>query len=159
MKASLMEGLMFKSSNLLILSGGQRRDRTADAGLSGPRSATRDGEAAKEQECEAYQYFLWRSTPLPKRILGNAFLCGRKRVKNRKYWGIPAGFQIHSTKENRSQTKWRRERDSNPRSPFRLSGFQDRLFQPLTHPSGGDYLCTRLAGNRAPLRYLRESNR
>jgi hypothetical protein len=30
---------------------------------------------------------------------------------------------------------WRRERDSNPRSPFRLSGFQDRLFQPLTHPS------------------------
>jgi hypothetical protein len=33
-------------------------------------------------------------------------------------------------------TKWRRERDSNPRSPFRLSGFQDRLFQPLTHPSG-----------------------
>jgi hypothetical protein len=34
-------------------------------------------------------------------------------------------------------TKWRRERDSNPRSPFRLSGFQDRLFQPLTHPSAG----------------------
>ena len=30
---------------------------------------------------------------------------------------------------------WRRERDSNPRSPLRLSGFQDRLFQPLTHPS------------------------
>ena len=32
-------------------------------------------------------------------------------------------------------TKWRRERDSNPRSPLGLSGFQDRLFQPLTHPS------------------------
>jgi hypothetical protein len=30
---------------------------------------------------------------------------------------------------------WRRERDSNPRSPLGLSGFQDRLFQPLTHPS------------------------
>src|SRR5258708_2843685 len=30
---------------------------------------------------------------------------------------------------------WRRERDSNPRYPFRYSGFQDRLFQPLTHPS------------------------
>ena len=32
---------------------------------------------------------------------------------------------------------WRRERDSNPRSPSGLSGFQDRLFQPLTHPSAG----------------------
>src|SRR5689334_10515526 len=31
--------------------------------------------------------------------------------------------------------KWRRERDSNPRYPFRYSGFQDRLFQPLTHLS------------------------
>jgi hypothetical protein len=31
--------------------------------------------------------------------------------------------------------KWRRERDSNPRSPLGLSGFQDRLFQPLTHLS------------------------
>ena len=30
---------------------------------------------------------------------------------------------------------WRRERDSNPRYPFGYSGFQDRLFQPLTHPS------------------------
>ncbi len=33
--------------------------------------------------------------------------------------------------------QWRRERDSNPRSPLGLSGFQDRLFQPLTHPSAG----------------------
>jgi hypothetical protein len=54
-------------------------------------------------------------------------------------------------------TKWRRERDSNPRSPFRLSGFQDRLFQPLTHPSTAYY--RRLAGNRTPLRYLKASNR
>src|ERR1035438_8985656 len=30
---------------------------------------------------------------------------------------------------------WRRERDSNPRYPFGYIGFQDRLFQPLTHPS------------------------
>ena len=30
---------------------------------------------------------------------------------------------------------WRRERDSNPRYPFRHSGFQDHPFQPLTHPS------------------------
>ena len=31
--------------------------------------------------------------------------------------------------------QWRRERDSNPRYGFPYSGFQDRLFQPLTHPS------------------------
>ena len=30
---------------------------------------------------------------------------------------------------------WRRERDSNPRAPFGANGFQDRRFQPLTHPS------------------------
>ena len=30
---------------------------------------------------------------------------------------------------------WRRERDSNPRYGFPYSGFQDRPFQPLTHPS------------------------
>src|SRR6187455_1082748 len=49
------------------------------------------------------------------------------------------------TLEGRAQTKlralrarsevWRRERDSNPRNGFPFSGFQDRLFQPLTHPS------------------------
>src|SRR5208283_4597541 len=33
------------------------------------------------------------------------------------------------------QTAWRRERDSNPRYGFPYIGFQDRLFQPLTHPS------------------------
>ncbi len=27
------------------------------------------------------------------------------------------------------------ERDSNPRCPFEHKGFQDRRFQPLTHPS------------------------
>ena len=32
-------------------------------------------------------------------------------------------------------TLWRRERDSNPRYPFRHNGFQDRRYQPLTHPS------------------------
>ena len=30
---------------------------------------------------------------------------------------------------------WRRRRDSNPRGPFEPNGFQDRRFQPLTHPS------------------------
>ena len=34
-----------------------------------------------------------------------------------------------------SEGIWRRERDSNPRYGFPYSGFQDRLFQPLTHPS------------------------
>jgi hypothetical protein len=34
------------------------------------------------------------------------------------------------------KTWWRRERDSNPRYGFPYIGFQDRLFQPLTHPSG-----------------------
>ena len=33
-------------------------------------------------------------------------------------------------------TEWRRGRDSNPRDPFGPNGFQDRRFQPLTHPSG-----------------------
>ena len=33
-------------------------------------------------------------------------------------------------------SNWRRERDSNPRAPFSANGFQDRRFQPLTHPSG-----------------------
>src|SRR5882672_12303311 len=30
---------------------------------------------------------------------------------------------------------WRIGRDSNPRDPFEPNGFQDRRFQPLTHPS------------------------
>ena len=30
---------------------------------------------------------------------------------------------------------WRRGWDSNPRDPFGSNGFQDRRFQPLTHPS------------------------
>ena len=34
-----------------------------------------------------------------------------------------------------AEVRWRRERDSNPRYGFPYSGFQDRLFQPLTHPS------------------------
>ena len=36
-----------------------------------------------------------------------------------------------------SMQSWRRERDSNPRCPFEHNGFQDRRFQPLTHPSAG----------------------
>ena len=42
-------------------------------------------------------------------------------------------------------TCWRRERDSNPRYGFPYSGFQDRLFQPLTHPSAAcSHYCTRI---------------
>jgi hypothetical protein len=44
---------------------------------------------------------------------------------------------------------WRRERDSNPRYPFRYNGFQDRRYQPLTHPSAGLQGCLQLYGQRA----------
>ncbi len=44
-------------------------------------------------------------------------------------------FEKAKTKE------WRRGRDSNPRYPFGYSGFQDRLFQPLTHPSARARWC------------------
>jgi hypothetical protein len=37
--------------------------------------------------------------------------------------------------ERKTQIGWRRGRDSNPRDPFGPNGFQDRRFQPLTHPS------------------------
>lgn len=36
----------------------------------------------------------------------------------------------------RWENRWRRERDSNPRSGEPESGFQDRRLQPLGHPSG-----------------------
>ena len=48
--------------------------------------------------------------------------------------------------------QWRRERDSNPRCPFRHNGFQDRRYQPLTHPSAGKgtvFDCT----SKRPLRH------
>ena len=57
---------------------------------------------------------------------------GRGMSGIRAFWQI---FALSSEKKRQLQTVWRRERDSNPRSPFGLSGFQDRLFQPLTHPS------------------------
>ena len=48
---------------------------------------------------------------------------------------FPAIFRSTQASFSALQTAWRRERDSNPRYPFRYIGFQDRLFQPLTHPS------------------------
>ena len=50
----------------------------------------------------------------------------------RRSFGLPAGLPRPQITENK---RWRRERDSNPRYGFPYSGFQDRLFQPLTHPS------------------------
>ena len=62
--------------------------------------------------------------------------CGRERS------GSPAGEILSERSESKDLLLrkircriWRRERDSNPRYPFRYSGFQDRLFQPLTHLS------------------------
>jgi hypothetical protein len=72
--------------------------------------------------------------------------------KKPEFAGISAGFSFVGAEGRAEKTKWRRERDSNPRSPFRLSGFQDRLFQPLTHPSAVLFY-RRLAGNGASLRY------
>jgi hypothetical protein len=57
------------------------------------------------------------------------------RLRNARNTGISQIFALSSEEKQQLQTVWRRERDSNPRSPFGLSGFQDRLFQPLTHPS------------------------
>src|SRR6185369_14075953 len=37
----------------------------------------------------------------------------------------------------RSEGDWRRGRDSNPRTPFEVNGFQDRRLKPLGHLSGG----------------------
>src|SRR5678815_3869055 len=47
----------------------------------------------------------------------------------------PQTFRGRAAKLFYAADIWRRERDSNPRYPFGYSGFQDRLFQPLTHPS------------------------
>ena len=51
----------------------------------------------------------------------------------------------------KTQTAWRRERDSNPRYPCGHSGFQDRLFQPLTHPSACAHALPGLIVRRRPL--------
>ena len=56
--------------------------------------------------------------------------------KNREKWACLAYFASKGQgRFSAVQTAWRRERDSNPRYGFPYSGFQDRLFQPLTHPS------------------------
>jgi hypothetical protein len=48
------------------------------------------------------------------------------------------GAELNGQKWTSMEKNWRRERDSNPRYPFRHNGFQDRRYQPLTHPSAGE---------------------
>ncbi len=47
----------------------------------------------------------------------------------------PDALQLPMLNGLTAKGPWRRERDSNPRYGFPYIGFQDRLFQPLTHPS------------------------
>jgi hypothetical protein len=47
----------------------------------------------------------------------------------------PATPSLYETQSQARQDAWRRERDSNPRRPCGLSGFQDRRNRPLCHPS------------------------
>ena len=48
---------------------------------------------------------------------------------------MPVSAELKGIERN-IKTGWRRGWDSNPRDPFGPNGFQDRRFQPLTHPSG-----------------------
>src|SRR5271157_2844892 len=56
-------------------------------------------------------------------------------VKHAELRAFPPNFRGMLQSFSAPETCWRRERDSNPRYGFPYSGFQDRLFQPLTHPS------------------------
>jgi hypothetical protein len=74
-----------------------------------------------EEECNAEAYAIF---PLEKYTMAQTF-AGATRFsadvnvsKNRKYWGIPASFQILSKKENEAETKWRSNSRSNRRYPF-----------------------------------------
>jgi hypothetical protein len=42
---------------------------------------------------------------------------------------------------------WRRGRDSNPRNRYRLNGFQDRRYRPLSHLSGPTIIASRSAAS------------
>ncbi len=65
----------------------------------------------------------------------NAFCSSRlPRFRSRQVIGV-------------AEISWRRERDSNPRYGFPYSGFQDRPFQPLTHPSAAVDRCFRSVYN------------
>ncbi len=71
----------------------------------------------------------------------NLFWLGRQgsnlRMTGPKPVALPLGyFPIIVASPSRSfSVGWRRERDSNPRNPLRLSSFQDCPIQPLWHLS------------------------
>ena len=50
--------------------------------------------------------------------------------------------------------QWRRKRDSNPRASCPANGFQDRRFQPLTHPSAQNLAIAERDGASASLTRL-----
>ena len=63
---------------------------------------------------------------------------GEEKSPNDRQYPPILPLSIESgTSSHFAKNEWRRERDSNPRCPLGQSGFQDRLFQPLTHPSAG----------------------
>ena len=73
-----------------------------------PRSATRDGRQPKNEKAAAYSIFLLEKYTMAQTYAEAARFSADVNVsKNRKYWGIPAGFHIPSTKENEAKTKWR----------------------------------------------------
>ena len=57
------------------------------------------------------------------------------RSEIRDYRVETRGVSEKFGRRRRRKTDWRRGWDSNPRDPFGPNGFQDRRFQPLTHPS------------------------
>jgi hypothetical protein len=70
----------------------------------------------------------------------NAYSTSPSELSTRKFALKVAGSSKSLYKSMILKTLWRRERDSNPRYPFRHNGFQDRRYQPLTHPSAAGRL-------------------
>ena len=67
-------------------------------------------------------------------------IAGSKEIAVKVVFNVGSGGMITDSAEapmspGWTESVWRRERDSNPRYPSGYIGFQDRLFQPLTHPS------------------------
>jgi hypothetical protein len=62
------------------------------------------GRQRKNENADSYAIFLWRSTPWPKSMGVTRFSADVNGSKNRKYWGIPAGFQILLTRRDSNLT-------------------------------------------------------
>jgi hypothetical protein len=91
-------------------------------------------EAPKRDCTRCDQRKLW----FPSVLFPSAnFLWSLFERKSREYGQKSTGVSFSRLSCPRDGTLWRRERDSNPRYPFEYNGFQDRRFQPLTHPSAG----------------------